>query len=124
MANWNADELNTFANNDELHISIERTDGTLRDPRIIWMVRVGDEVYIRSAHGRDGAWYRAALRTGQGRVSVAGVESDVLFDHLPGHLDTEIDDAFWAKYGKYPAQYVNPVTNAASHETTIRIVPR
>ncbi|MCO5216682.1 MAG: DUF2255 family protein [Thermomicrobiales bacterium] len=124
MTLWTSAELTTFADQDELHIAAERTDGTLREPRIVWMVRVGDEVYVRSAHGLDGAWYRAVLRTGKGHVSVAGLERDVLYQHAPGHFDAEIDAAFWAKYGRYPAQYVEPVTNDASHETTIRIVPR
>lgn len=124
MSQWSVGELNHIDHTDELHISVERTDGTLRDPRIIWMVRVGDEVYVRSAHGLEGAWYRAVLRTGKGHVSFSGVETATLFEHVPGHLDAEIDAAFQAKYSRYPAQYVEPVTNAASHETTIRIVPR
>ncbi len=124
MGNWSAEELSHIDRTDELHIAAERVDGTLREPRIIWMVRVGDDVYVRSAHGMDGAWYRAVLRTGRGHVSVTDIEKDVLYQHVPGHLDAEIDEAFWAKYGRYPAQYVEPVTNDASHETTIRIVPR
>ncbi|MCA9833484.1 MAG: DUF2255 family protein [Thermomicrobiales bacterium] len=79
---------------------------------------------MRSAHGLDGAWYRAAVKTRLGRVTVAGIERDVHLEDAADQLNQEIDDAFWAKYGRYPAQYVEPVTNEASHSTTIRLVPR
>ena len=124
MSNWTPEELAVVDRTDELHVAVERSDGTLRDSRIVWVVRVSDDLYIRSAHGLDGAWYRAAVKTRLGRVTVAGIERDVHLEDAAGHLNQEIDDAFWAKYGRYPAQYVEPVTNEASHSTTIRLVPR
>jgi len=123
MPAWTPAELDRIGAEDELRIAARRKDGTLRTPRIVWVVRVGDELYVRSARGQAGAWYQAAHRAGEGHISSAGIERDVTFEDAAGHLDTEIDAAFWEKYRKYPAQYIEPVTNDESHTTTIRLVP-
>lgn len=124
MTTWTADELDRIGAEDELHIAAERADGTLRTPRIIWVVRVGDDLYVRSAHGQEGAWWRGAQRTRQGHISSAGIEKDVTFEDATGQLNAEIDAAYWAKYRRYGAPIVEPVTNAESHATTIRLIPR
>jgi hypothetical protein len=123
MTTWTTDELDRIGSTDELHIAAERPDGTLRTPRIIWVVRVGDELFVRSAYETRAAWYRGVQRTRQGRISAGGVEKDVIFEDAAGQLDAEIDAAYWAKYRRYPAQYIEPVTNEASHATTVRLVP-
>lgn len=124
MATWTPDELDRIGNEDELRIAAERTDGTLRTPRIIWVVRVGDDLYVRPAHGSNAAWWRGTQRTRQGHVSCAGIEKDVIFEDAAGQLNADIDATYWNKYRKYPAQYIQPVTNDESHATTIRLVPR
>jgi hypothetical protein len=63
MTSWTADELERIGGTDELRIAAERPDGTLRTPRIIWVVRVGDDLYVRSAHGNRAAWYQGTQRT-------------------------------------------------------------
>ena len=76
---WRADELDRIGSADELAIAPRRADGGLRRPVPIWVVRVGDELYVRSWRGDDGAWYGAAKARGQGHVSSGGVERDVEF---------------------------------------------
>ncbi len=124
MTTWTTDELDRIGDGDELRIAALRKDGTLRTPRIIWVVRVGDDLYVRSAHGQRAAWYQGTQRTFEGHISAAGIEKDVTFEDAAGQLDAEIDAAYWSKYKKYPAQYIEPVTNDESHATTIRLVPR
>jgi len=55
MAGWTDDELDRIDAQDELQIAGRRRDGWLRDPVIIWMVRDGDELYVRSVNGPDAA---------------------------------------------------------------------
>jgi hypothetical protein len=124
MTAWTPDELDRTGAADELRIAARRTNGTLRTPRIIWVVRLGDDLYVRSAHGDRAAWYRGTTRTGEGWISAGGIERDVAFEDAGGQLDAEIDAAYWAKYGRHGARYVDPVTNDESHATTIRLVPR
>jgi hypothetical protein len=88
------------------------------------VVRHGDDLYVRSAHGDRTAWYRGTKATNAGWISSAGIEKEVTFQHAGGELDAELDAVYWEKYRKYPAQYIEPVTNEESHATTIRLTPR
>jgi hypothetical protein len=124
MTAWTSDELNRIGNSDELRIAARRKDGSLRTPRIIWVVRHGDDLYVRSAHGEGAAWYRGTRATGEGWIEAAGIEKVVTFEPTGGQLDAEIDAIYWEKYRKYPAQYIEPVTNDVSHATTIRLAPK
>jgi hypothetical protein len=51
MTAWTSDELDKIANADELRLATVRPDGSLRDPVTIWVVRHGDDLYIRSYRG-------------------------------------------------------------------------
>jgi len=65
MTTWTSDELNKIGVAEELRIASLRQDGTLRKPVIIRVVRVGDELYVRSVNGRTSAWFgvfRHAMR--------------------------------------------------------------
>ena len=124
MTAWTSDELTKIGEADELQIAARRRDGTLRTPRTIWVVRVADDLYVRSAYGTQAAWYRATQATHEGRIQAGGVEKEVAFADAGGHLDAEIDAAYWEKYRRHGARYVDPVTNDESHATTIRLVPR
>jgi hypothetical protein len=54
MAGWTNDELAKIGTAQELQIASARRDGTLRNPRTIWVVRVGEDLYVRSMYGRGG----------------------------------------------------------------------
>ncbi len=59
MTTWTSDELTRIATAEELEISSRRGDGTLRNPVTIWVVRLGDDLYIRSVNGRTSDWFRS-----------------------------------------------------------------
>jgi Uncharacterized protein conserved in bacteria (DUF2255) len=50
MTAWTRDELDKIAPAEELQLASVRRDGTLRHPLTIWVVRHGDDLYVRSAH--------------------------------------------------------------------------
>ena len=54
---WTSDQLARIADAEVLQVSSYRSDGTLRRWTPIWVVRVGDGLYVRTAYGRDSAWY-------------------------------------------------------------------
>jgi hypothetical protein len=70
---WTVDELDHIGDADELHIAPRRKDGTLRPAVPIWVVRVGDELHVRSWLSDGGRWYRAARASGEGQVSAGGM---------------------------------------------------
>ncbi|QKG19821.1 DUF2255 family protein [Actinomadura verrucosospora] len=126
MSDWTGRELETIAGTDELEIAPGGDDGGLREPTTIWVVGDGDGLYVRSYRGGDGAWYRAARANGHGRISSGGVTKDVDFADAAGDpdLNARLDDAYRAKYGGYPSQYVDPMVADTARATTLRLVAR
>ncbi len=123
MTAWTNDELTRIGEAQELQIAPARRDGSLRNPVTIWVVRVGDDLYVRSWRGRGGAWYRAAQASHEGRIGAGGVEKDVTFveETDPG-INDEIDAAYRTKYRR-SSSYVPPMLSPEARETTLRLVP-
>lgn len=48
---WTSDDLDRIGNAEELQVASRRPDGTLRPYVTIWVVRSGEDLYIRSAYG-------------------------------------------------------------------------
>lgn len=118
------DELNKIGDAEELQFASLRSNGTLRNRVIIWMVRVGDALYIRPVNGRDG-WFRGVAECHAGRIWAGGVEKEVQFVEVDAQdaVNDQIDRAYWSKYSNYP-QYVPPVVNAKSRAATLKLEPR
>jgi hypothetical protein len=125
MTAWKSGELDTIGTADELEIAPLRRDGTLRNPVTIWVVRLGDDLYVRSYKGRDGSWFRAAQVRHEGRIRAGGVEKDVTFleETDPG-VNDQIDASYRTKYRRYAARFVNPMVAPEARATTIKLVPR
>ena len=121
MPAWTTSDLDTIGAADEIDIAPRRPDGTTGRFVTIWDVRVGDDVFIRSFHGPDGHWYRATQTTGEGRVRVAGVEHDVIFEPASDTDSQAIDDGYRAKYGR--SGYVDAMVTPTAIAATLRIVP-
>jgi hypothetical protein len=123
MTSWTNDELSKIETAEELEIAPRRRNGTLRKPVTIWVVRVGDDLYVRSYRGRGGAWFRPAQANRQGHIRAGGVEKDVTFvEETDSGINDKIDAAYRTKYGRYP-QYVAPMVTAEARSTTIKLAP-
>lgn len=122
---WTPAELDEIDTDHELRISSQRPDGTLRSPVTIWMVRVGEDVFVRAAHGAGTVWNRRARESGAGHVQAgSGIDHDVRFETPDPGLDDAVTRAYESKYGtRYPRQYVDPVVGPESLPTTLRVVP-
>ena len=123
MATWSKDELDTIAAAEELEIAPARRDGTLRRPTTIWVVRHGDDLYVRSYHGRAGGWFRHALQAHQGRIRAGGVERDVVFEEPDASVQGAIDQAYRTKYARYGNIYVLPMVSPDAAAATLRLIP-
>ena len=66
MSDWTPDELTRIGTAEELQVSSTRADGTLRPYVTIWVVRAGDDIYIRSAYGSANPWFVRAGRSSTG----------------------------------------------------------
>jgi len=79
MTTWTEDELARIGDAEELQLASRSPDGTVRRYTTMWVVRAGDELYVRSAYGSDNPWYVRARAAGAGRIRSGGVERDVTF---------------------------------------------
>lgn len=124
MSTWTSDELNKIGTAEELQIASLRSDGTLCKPVIIWVVRLGDDLYVRSVNGRTSAWFRGVQTRHEGRIRAGGVDKDVIFvEELDSSINDQIDAAYIAKYRRY-ASIAKSMTMPIVRAATIKLVPR
>lgn len=124
MNTWTTEELNKVGNAEELQIASLRGDGMLRKPVIIWVVRIGDDLYVRYVNGRTSGWFRGVQARHEGRIWADGVQKDVTFVEEPSpEINDQIDAAYSHKYRRYP-QDVAPLFVPAERAATIKLVPR
>jgi hypothetical protein len=124
MTAWTEEELGRIGEAQELQLASERPDGTLRPDVTMWVVRVGDQLYVRSAYGPDNPWFRRAKASGVGRIRAGGLERDVTFGEPPPPVHADIDAAYHAKYDRYGPEIVGTVVGPRAHAVTIMLVPR
>jgi hypothetical protein len=122
MSGWSAGDLAAF-DGDELRIASYRDDGTLRRSIPIWFVRLGEDVFVRSAYGRDNGWYRRALASARGRVTVDGADHDVTFEIPGSEVTAPLTAAYHAKYDRYGPRIVGTVVSREAENCTLRLVP-
>jgi hypothetical protein len=124
MTTWTNDELTKIESAEELEIATLRGDGTLRNPVTIWVVRYGDDLYIRSVNGRTSAWFRGAQVRSAGRIRAGGVDKDVTFVETAPDIADQIDAAYSKKYRRYAASIISTILSPEARSATIKLVPR
>jgi len=125
MATWKSDELNKIGTAEELKIASLRGDGTLRKLVIIWVVRLGDDLYVRSVNGRTAAWFRGTQVRHEGRIQAGGIEKDVTFVEETGpEINEQIDAAYRTKYRRYAASIIDSIVSPEARSASIKLVPR
>lgn len=90
----------------------------------MWLVRVGDQLYVRSAQGHDNPWFQRALRAGRGRIRAAGVERDIAYEVSEVPVSGDVTAAYHAKYDRYGPAIVGTVVSSEAVRSCFRLVPR
>lgn len=125
MPTWMPEELSKIAASEELDIASVRHDGQLGHPVTIWVVRVGDDLYVRSWKGDAGAWFRATRAHQAGHIEAGGVGKDVTYvAETRDDVNDRIDAAYRAKYRRHGGRYVDPMVAPTARAATIKLVPR
>ncbi len=125
MTAWTPDDLNKIGAAEELEIAALRPDGSLRNPVTIWVVRLDDNLYVRSYKGQSGAWFRGTQLRHEGKVWAGGVEKEVTFvAEVDPSTNDQIDAAYRSKYRRHDARYVDPMVGPEARATTLKLVPR
>lgn len=127
MSTWIPGELARFGAEDEIRIASLRADGSMRTPVIVWAVRHGDDLYVRSVYGRGSAWFRGTQACHEGRIEVRGLARDVTFeepDPSDAALGDALDAAYRAKYHRYARSIVDTIVSEVARSATVLIRPR
>ena len=107
MATWNTDELHRIGATEEVRIAAHRADGTLRKPVIVWIVRAGNDLYVRASTGgmpRGFVAYKPATKVGCKRA----VSRKTWTSSRWLESQDEIDAAYRSKYARYPTVEHSP----------------
>ena len=120
---WTSEELNKIGTAEELEIASRRRDSTLRNLVTIWVVRHGDDLYVRAVKGRMGPWFRGTQTRHEGHIQAGGVDKDVAFVDADSNLNDPIDEAYRTKYRRYATSIIDSILSGDARSATIKLVP-
>ena len=123
MSTWTSAELGKIEAAEELDLASARGDGTLRNPVTMWVVRHGDDLYVRSVNGRRSTWFRGAQARHEAHVQAGGVDKDVRLVETDD-VDDELDAAYRANYRRYADSIVDTIVSPRARAATLKLVPR
>ena len=88
----------------------------------IWIVRAGDDVYVRSFRGERGRWYRAFRDEPRGSLIYGGGELEVRGQPVSDSaVNRDVDAAYLEKYRT--SQYAASMVALEVAATTMRLTP-
>lgn len=123
---WTPEQLQQIDRSRQLEIASKRSDGTLRSWLPIWVVRVGEQVYVRTWYRRTTGWFGHVVNNQQARVRVPRLEIDVVVEDI-ADADTDlraaVDNAYKAKYAPLGGGSVGQMTTDSAAATTLRLSP-
>lgn len=126
MAGWTEDERAAVGQADELEITPAQGAGNRPPATRIWVVRVGDQLFVRSYRGRRARWCQRVQATHRGEISAGGLTKDIALVDLgdDDSVNAAIDAAYEGKYQRHGRQYLDPMVASTARETTLELVSR
>ncbi|KAF0094353.1 MAG: hypothetical protein E1N59_2069 [Puniceicoccaceae bacterium 5H] len=124
MTDWSQEDLQKIRDADDLHVSPFREDGkTYGTPTWIWSVVVDGRLYVRAYNGQNSRWYQAAVKQKAGRIHIAGMQREVVFQPVDDtQLNGQIDAAYRSKYAD--SYYLPPMVSDRTRAATVLILPK
>jgi len=123
LATWTADELSKIGGAEELELASRRRDRKMSKPVTIWVVRLKNDLYVRSKWGHTSTWFQGTRDRFEGHISAGGIDRDVYFEEVEPNVDDRVDAAYLTKYSSYQPGWVDPIVAPHARATTIRLVP-
>ena len=124
MTAWKSDQLAKLGKAEEVEIQSRAKDGSLGPAVTVWVVRLGDDLFLRSVGGRTGRWFRGTQEKHEGKIAGAGVHQDVDFVDAEPAIADEVDAAYRAKYRRYAGKILNSVLTPEARSSTLKLAPR
>jgi hypothetical protein len=123
MAGWTDAELKKIGAAEEVQISPVPRDGSRQKAVTTWVVRHGDDLYVRSVRGHKGRWFRGVQQAHEGWIRAGGIQKEVTFVDTNEHAD-EIDAEYRAKYRRYAGEVLDSVLTPEARSATLRLDPK
>lgn len=123
---WSPEQLHHIDVSQELEIAVRRADGKLGRWVPIWVVRVGENVYVRTWYRRQDGWFGHVLQSHQARIRVPGVLADVTVTDLgegPAEVRSGVDDAYRTKYSRHGDAAVDQMVSDSAAAATLWLQP-
>ena len=113
--------LQHLADVEEISIGFLRPDGSTGST-LVWVVQVGDNIFVRSVRGPKGGWYRRLRANPDGEVRDADHRHLVHAEPVTD-ADTiaEATRTYATKYAGSP--FVRPLLGGPSVDATLRLDP-
>ena len=119
---WKPQLLNEIGDREEIRISSERPGGGYNRWTPVWVVRVGDDLYVRSGFGKNGFWYRHATGS-QAYVNADGAQYKVSIALNTDSVSiAAVDEAYRQKYSADPSLPL--LLSDRARSTTSRLIPQ
>jgi deazaflavin-dependent oxidoreductase (nitroreductase family) len=117
-----ADALGHLADVEEIGIGFQRPDGSTGSTPV-WVVRAGDDVFVRSMYGTRGGWYRRLRANPDGEVRDGAHTHPVRAEPVADAATLEeVTRAYATKYADSP--YGQPLLSEEAAGATLKLEPR
>lgn len=123
MPRFEAPTLRKLAAVEEVEIETQANAASPVHRTIIWVVAIGDEVYVRSFHGATARWYREIRANPVGALYAEGQR--IAARAVPATdaaTVAKVSDAYRQKYAQSPA--LPSMVRDDILATTLRLEPR
>ena len=88
----------------------------------IWIVRAGEDIYVRSFRGADGRWFQSFRANPRASVMYGGGDLEVRGEPVSDEdINRAIDAAYLEKYRT--SQYAGSMVTPEVAATTMRLLP-
>jgi hypothetical protein len=124
MTAWKSDPLAKIGAAEEVQIAPLGREDKPQKPVTVWVVRHGDDLYVRSVRGRSGHWFRGTQERHEGWIRAGRVQQNVTFVDADHDIDEAVDADYRAKYRRYAGSILNSVLTPEARSTTTKLVPR
>lgn len=123
---WSPEQLQRIGASPELEIAVRRADGSLRRWIPIWVVRVGQNAYVRTWYARPDGWFGHVLQSRRAQIRLPEVQADVSVTDVgatPAGLRAAVDDAYRSKYEHFGDATVDRMVADSAAATILWLQP-
>ncbi len=117
-----ANPRHRLAEVEEIQIETQRSAASPTHRTTIWVVVLGDDIYVRSVRGKAGRWYKEMTANPSGVVHVDGQRIPVrAVPVADSKLIEQVSQEYLRKY--QGSEYAPPMVRAEVLDTTLRLDP-